>query len=163
MTDDLRPSTQELAAKLTIAWLSNPNTRAQPSDVREFLQSMFEAVGALAADPTAQVTTSPAEEEFRPATTPRRSLASPEHIISLIDGKPYKSLRRHLTGHGLTPDGYRQRYGLKGDYPMVAPAYAELRRALAKKIGLGRKPGSEGRGPVAKSAKRRRQPASQTA
>ena len=110
---------------------------------------MFEAVGALAADPTAQVATSPAVEEYKPATTPRRSLASPEHIISLIDGKPYKSLRRHLTGHGLTSEEYRQRYGLKGDYPMVAPAYAELRRALAKKIGLGRKPGSPGRGPVA--------------
>ena len=93
---------------------------AQPSDVREFLQSMFEAVGALAADPTAQVATNSAEVKFRPATTPRRSLASPEHIISLIDGKPYKSLRRHLTGHGLTPDEYRQRYGLKGDEPRLA-------------------------------------------
>ena len=163
MTDDLRPSTQELAAKLTIAWLSNPNTRAQPSDVREFLQSMFEAVGALAADPTAQVATSPAEEEYKPATTPRRSLASPEHIISLIDGKPYKSLRRHLTGHGLTPDEYRQRYGLKGDYPMVAPAYAELRRALAKKIGLGRKPGSEGPAADPKPLKRGRKRMAETA
>ena len=61
----------------------------------------------------------------------------------MIDGKPYKTLRRHLTGHGLTPDDYRQRYGLKADYPMVAEAYSEARRDMAKKIGLGRKPGQK--------------------
>ena len=53
----------------------------------------------------------------------------------------YKTLRRHLSGHGLTPEQYRERYNLKPDYPMVAEAYSEARRAMAKKIGLGRKPG----------------------
>src|SRR5690606_33118041 len=76
-----------------------------------------------------------------PAVTVRKSLASKDHIISMIDGKPYKTLRRHLSTHGLTPAEYRARYGLKADYPMVAPAYSEQRRAMAKKIGLGRKPG----------------------
>jgi predicted transcriptional regulator len=61
----------------------------------------------------------------------------------MIDGKPYKSLKRHLGTHGLTPAEYRERYGLKPDYPMVAENYAELRRGLAKKIGLGRKPGQK--------------------
>jgi predicted transcriptional regulator len=75
--------------------------------------------------------------------TVRKSLSSPDHIISLIDGKPYKTLRRHLSRHGMTPEQYRERYGLKADYPMVAPAYAERRRDLAKKIGLGRKPGQK--------------------
>jgi hypothetical protein len=70
----------------------------------------------------------------------RKSLASPDRIISMIDGKPYRTLRRHLSTHGLTPDEYRARYKLKPDYPMVAPAYSEARRAMAKKIGLGRKP-----------------------
>ena len=56
-----------------------------------------------------------------------------------MDGKPYKTLRRHLAGHGLTPGDYRERYGLKADYPMVAPGYAEVRPDMAKKIGLGRK------------------------
>jgi predicted transcriptional regulator len=79
------------------------------------------------------------EAEHVPAVSVRKSLASKDHIISLIDGKPYKTLRRHLSKHGLTPDDYRQRYGLKPDYPMVAPAYAETRRELATKIGLGRK------------------------
>jgi len=59
----------------------------------------------------------------------------------MIDGKPYKTLRRHLSGHGLTPEEYRERYGLKPDYPMVAESYSEARRAMAKKIGLGRKRG----------------------
>jgi predicted transcriptional regulator len=77
--------------------------------------------------------------EYQPAVTVRKSLASPDHIISMIDGKPYRSLKRHLGRHGLTPDQYRQRYGLKADYPMVAPAYSEQRRAMAHKIGLGAK------------------------
>jgi predicted transcriptional regulator len=73
----------------------------------------------------------------------RKSLASKDHIISLIDGKAYKTLKRHLSGHGLTPAQYRERYGLKSDYPMVAENYAEMRRSLAKKIGLGRKAGAK--------------------
>lgn len=60
----------------------------------------------------------------------------------MIDGKPYKTLRRHLSGHGLTPEEYRRRYNLKADYPMVAEAYSAPRRAMAQKIGLGRKPGN---------------------
>ena len=59
----------------------------------------------------------------------------------MIDGKSYKTLRRHLATHGMTPAEYRERYGLKPDYPMVAENYSESRRAMAKKIGLGRKPG----------------------
>src|SRR6185369_9006468 len=80
----------------------------------------------------------PAKQSHEPAVTVRKSLASREHILSLIDGKPYLTLKRHLGGHGLTPAQYRERYNLKPDYPMVAPAYAEKRRAIAKTIGLGR-------------------------
>ncbi len=166
MAEDADQGAQELAAELTIAWLSNANTRAQATDVRDFLQSMFEAVRSLVAVPEA-ASNSPPAEEYKPATTARRSLSSPEHIISLIDGRPYKTLRRHLAGHGLTPDQYRQRYGLKPDYPMVAPAYAEVRRAMAKKIGLGRKPrtdapSTEAPAPAAKPSKRGRKPVADT-
>ena len=73
----------------------------------------------------------------------RKSLSSPDHIISMIDGKSYKTLRRHLTTHGLTPEQYRERFGLKSDYPMVAATYSEARRAMAKSIGLGRKAGKK--------------------
>ncbi len=71
----------------------------------------------------------------------RRSFTE-QGIVSFIDGKSYKTLKRHLTKHGLTPQSYRQRYGLPADYPMVAPGYAAQRSALAKEIGLGR-PGAQ--------------------
>jgi predicted transcriptional regulator len=129
----------DLATELTGAWLSNPNTRANSEEVPGFLKMMHAAVAALGR-PSAVAHKSPTDQEHVPAVTIRRSLASKDYIISLIDGKPYKSLRRHLSSHGLTPEDYRKRYGLKADYPMVAPNYADQRRELAKKIGLGRKP-----------------------
>jgi predicted transcriptional regulator len=132
----------ELATELTIAWLANPNTRVSAEEVPAFLQSMHGAVQNLSA-PAAATDASATPTEFVPAVSVRRSLASKEHLISLIDGKPYKTLKRHLSGHGLTPAQYRERYGLKADYPMVAENYAEMRRGLAKKIGLGRKPGTK--------------------
>ncbi len=141
MTEDtVDTNAVELATELTIAWLSNPNTRASGDEVPGFLRKMHEAVAQLssAEQPTSSEDTS---TEFTPAVSVRKSLASKDHIISMIDGKPYKTLRRHLAGHGLTPAEYRARYGLKPDYPMVAESYSEARRAMAKKIGLGRKPG----------------------
>lgn len=148
--DSIDTNTVELATELTIAWLSNPNTRASSEDVPAFLKRMHEAVSSLSDDP--QTTAAPeAATEYVPAVTPRKSLASKDFIISLIDGKPYKTLRRHLAGQGLTPAEYRQRYGLKPDYPMVAESYSEARRAMAKKIGLGRKPGAR-RKPAAEAA-----------
>lgn len=143
MTDDTSElNTVELATELTIAWLSNPNTRAGAEEVPVFLQKMHEAVSGLSTSAGAAPEAEPAEE-FTPAVTARKSLASRDHIISMIDGKPYKTLRRHLSTNGLTPEQYRERYNLKADYPMVAPAYSESRRAMAKKIGLGRKPSAK--------------------
>jgi predicted transcriptional regulator len=137
---DLSSSPVELATELTIAWLSNPNTRTQAEDIPAFLRSMHDAVVSLGEASVEQPEAEPAAKH-EPAVTVRKSLSSPDHIISLIDGKPYKTLRRHLSRHGMTPEQYRERYNLKVDYPMVAPAYAETRRAMAKKIGLGRKGG----------------------
>ena len=134
------PNAVELATELTIAWLSNPHTRVTADEVPAFLRTMHDAVGAL----TAESASTP-EEEPAPARTPavtaRKSLASKDHIISMIDGKPYKTLRRHLAGHGFTPEQYRKEFGLKSDYPMTSENYSTARRAMAKKIGLGRKPG----------------------
>lgn len=132
-------NTVELATELTIAWLSNPNTRTSSDDVPTFLKSMHDAVAALGS--AAEAAPTDAETaEFTPAVSVRKSLASKDHIISMIDGKPYKTMRRHLSTNGLTPEEYRARYNLKADYPMVAETYSENRRAMAKKIGLGRKP-----------------------
>ena len=138
-TTDL--SAVELATELTIAWLGNPNTRTAAEDVPAFLGKIHETVTLLLGTP-AEPEPIEAVAEYTPAVTARKSLASKDHIISMIDGKPYKTLRRHLATHGLTPAEYRDRYGLKPDYPMVAENYSESRRAMAKKIGLGRKPGA---------------------
>ena len=134
------PDTLDLASALTIAWLSNPNTRASADDVPIFLLSMYGAVTSLALPQPLAASHEAASHDYTPAVSVRKSLASPDVIISMIDGKPYRSLGRHLSSRGLTPDLYRDRYNLKPDYPMVAPGYSEARRATAKRIGLGRKP-----------------------
>ena len=138
MADDAMVDTVALATELTIAWLGNPNTRAGIDEVPEFLKSMHQAVAGLEPE-AAPVVASEPMEEHRAAVSVRKSLADPNFIISMIDGKPYRTLRRHLSGHGLTPQEYRARYNLKADYPMVAPTYSDARRAMAKKFGLGRK------------------------
>lgn len=84
----------------------------------------------------------PAEESLKPAVPIKKSV-TPDFIICLDDGKKFKSLRRHLSILGMTPEEYRVKWGLPADYPMVAPNYASARSDLAKKFGLGRKPASE--------------------
>ena len=135
------PNSVELATELTIAWLSNPNTRTSADDVPAFLSQMHASVASLVGGSQPALTPVEESKEYTPAVTVRKSLANPDVIISMIDGKPYKTLRRHLATNGMTPSEYRERYGLKADYPMVATTYSESRRAMAKKIGLGRKPG----------------------
>lgn len=80
----------------------------------------------------------PAEPEAAKAS-PAQIKASirPDGLVSFLDGKPHKTLKRHLTVHGLTPEGYRARFGLPADYPMVCANYSEQRSALAKAAGLG--------------------------
>lgn len=149
MTDDTSAThLLELAAEITVAWLSNPQTEVAAEDIPAAIGAVHRALTGL----TAPAAKAPPSPEHTPAVTVRRSLASKDHILSLIDGKPYKMLRRHLATHGLTPEQYRQRYNLQPDYPMVAEAYAAVRRDLAKKIGLGRKPGVKVVKPAAKAA-----------
>ena len=131
-----------MATELTAAWLNNAHTRASADEVASFLVTIHQSVSDLG-QATAETGDPQPTRQYEPATTARKSLASPDYIISMIDGKKYKSLRRHLTTNGLTPDEYRQRYNLKPDYPMVAPTYSEARRAMAKTIGLGRKAGTK--------------------
>ena len=151
MSEENTANLVELATELTIAWLQNPNNRANADDVPQFLRNMHATVSELLSSNAAAPEVAEATEEHVPAVTVRKSLASKDHIISMIDGKPYKALRRHLTTHGLTPEEYRARYNLRPDYPMVSAAYSEQRREMAKKIGLGRKPGQK---PAAGAGKR---------
>jgi len=136
---DSTPDVAALTVQLLSAYLAN-NTVAS-----EELAGLIRTTRAAL---TEDGTPSAAENEaaaFVPAVSARKSLASPDYIVSLIDGKRYKTLKRHLASHGLTPDSYRARYQLPATYPMVAPTYAAHRRAVAQKIGLGsRKPTSAG-------------------
>jgi predicted transcriptional regulator len=158
MADDAQEQTQatvELATELTIAWLGNPNVQAMAEDVPAFLKSMHTTLGELTRNATGNAEAAP---EYTPAVSPRSSVKH-DFIVSLINGQKFKSLKRHLSSHGLTPAEYRQRYGLKPDYPMVAQGYSEKRREVAKKLGLGRKPGQT----RAKAAEAAPAPAAETA
>jgi predicted transcriptional regulator len=88
---------------------------------------------------TATGAAEPAQEPLRPAVAAKKSV-TPDYIVCLEDGKKFKSLKRHLRTHyDLTPEEYREKWGLPSDYPMVAPNYAKARSALAKEMGLGQK------------------------
>jgi predicted transcriptional regulator len=150
MSEDNSLNAVELATELTIAWLGNRNNRVAADEVPAFLRTMHATINELSAGssaPDGEQSGSETTQEFTPAVSVRKSLASKDHIISMIDGKPYRTLRRHLSTHGLTPEEYRARYNLKPDYPMVAENYSAQRREMAKKIGLG----SKGRAAKAKA------------
>lgn len=121
-----------LTVQLLSAYLSN-NTIAA-GDLAGLIGSTRAALIEQVA-PTALA--EPETSVYTPAVSVRKSLASPDHIISLIDGKPYRTLKRHLSKHGLTPEAYRERYKLAATYPMTAPNFTSLRREIAEKIGLG--------------------------
>ena len=101
--------------------------------------------GLIAAVHLALATLGPEEPAPKPnPVVPIKQSVTPDYIICLEDGTEHKMLKRHLkTAHGMTPDDYRKRWGLPRDYPIVAPNYAKRRSQLAKKIGLGRKPGTK--------------------
>jgi predicted transcriptional regulator len=150
MGDQQNIERSELLAQTTeivIAYLSNNAVAA--ADLPSLIDSVFGKLTGLAGDGAAV----PEEVELVPAVPVRRSVTD-DYIVCLEDGKRLKMLKRHLmSDHGLTPEQYRARWGLKPDYPMVAPAYAETRKALAIKLGLGRKPAP----PPTKPRGRRRQ------
>jgi predicted transcriptional regulator len=119
---------EKLIGEMFIAYVSNNSV--QPSEIGDVVRAISRALSkdnseelAARGDPAV-----PIEESI-----------TPDYVTCLEDGKPFKSLKRHLGLHGMTPDEYRIRWGLPDDYPMVAPKYAKTRSRLAKKIGLGRK------------------------
>lgn len=134
MEDTAQSDVTALTVQLLSAYLGN-NTVA-PAELADLIRS----TRTVLSEPQTQTDAEPASEVHTPAVSVRKSLANPEYLISLIDGKPYKTLKRHLTSHNLTPETYRKRYNLPAHYPMVAPAFAEKRREIAAAIGLGRRP-----------------------
>ncbi|MBB6468590.1 putative transcriptional regulator [Aminobacter lissarensis] len=121
----------ELTADIVAAYVSNnPVPAAELPGLIAQIHSSISNLGTPAA---------PVEEALTPRVPIKKTITH-EHLISLEDGKRYKTLRRHLTIRGLTPDDYRAKWGLPRDYPMVAPSYSARRSEMAKSLGLGRKP-----------------------
>jgi predicted transcriptional regulator len=107
--------------------------RVRTADLPDLIVSVHASLSGLG-KPQAPA----APEKVRPAVPIKKSI-TPDYLISLEDGRRYKSLRRHLGVRGLTPEQYRTKWGLPADYPIVAPSYAKRRSELAKSMGLGRK------------------------
>lgn len=140
--NDMRETLITLTSDIVAAHVSNNSVAV--NDLATLISNVH---GALAALGGGEAAPAPAPE---PKVSVRSSVKN-DYIVCLEDGKKLKMLKRHLMTHyQMTPDQYRQRWNLPADYPMVAPAYAEKRRELAKKIGLGRKPTAKrGRKPAA--------------
>ena len=127
-----------IAAELVASFVSN--NRLPAGELPPLIQTIHVALTRLG---DGVETRAPEEQTKAPAVSIRQSI-TPEYLICLEDGKHFKSLRRHLAGHGLTPEQYRTKWKLPSDYPMVAPKYAAQRSALAKAIGLGQLGGKGG-------------------
>ena len=129
----------ELTAEIVAAYVSNNNVRPE-----ELANLIGDVHAALKRAPNGRTEAAPEPQE--PAV-PIRSSIRPDYIVCLEDGKKFKSLKRHLrTQYDLTPEKYREKWGLPADYPMVAPNYAKARSELAKEMGLGQQRRKRGRG-----------------
>ncbi len=131
---DLSQTTCEIVS----AYVSNNHVAR--SELPALIATVRSALGSLATG--SQIAAEENMEKPTPAQI-RRSI-TPDALTSFIDGKDYKTLKRHLGVHGLDPSSYRARFGLPADYPMVAPSYSELRSNLSKSFGLGRTKGQAG-------------------
>jgi len=120
----------ELTAEIVSAYVSN-NT-VPPSEIPNLINQVHSALSRVSGKSTDMPI-----EPLKPAISLKKSI-TPEYIVCLEDGKKFKSLKRHLrTQYNMTPEQYREKWGLSPDYPMVAPNYAAARSELAKQMGLG--------------------------
>jgi predicted transcriptional regulator len=125
----------ELAAEIVSAYVSNNSVPA--AELPGLLGEIHSALVRVSSGGAAVV----APEAAKPAVPPKKSITN-DYIICLEDGEKFKSLKRHLrTRYNMSPDEYREKWGLASDYPMVAPSYAKTRSALARKMGLGQQRG----------------------
>lgn len=135
MSDTETPDLTKLTVDLLSAYF------ASNSVASEDLANLIQSTRAALAGPAGSAEDLKVQEPiYTPAVSVRKSIANPDHLISLIDGKPYKTLKRHLSSHGLTIADYKARYKLPAEYPTVAPTYSQARRETAARIGLGSRP-----------------------
>lgn len=141
---DMKETLITLTSDIVAAHVSNNDVAV--ADLPSLITNVYAALANLGETAVVE------EAKPQPAVAIRNSV-KPEYIVCLEDGKKLKMLKRYLrTNYNMSPEEYRARWGLAADYPMVAPNYAEKRRDLAKKIGLGRKPGTPA--PKARRAKK---------
>jgi predicted transcriptional regulator len=120
----------ELAAEIVSAYVSNNSVPA--SDLPGLLNDVHSALVRVSSGVAVST-----PEAAKPAVPPKKSITN-DYIVCLEDGRKFKSLKRHLrTQYNMSPEEYREKWSLPADYPMVAPAYAKARSALAKQMGLG--------------------------
>ena len=133
MNEQNKTGLTNLASEIVAAYVANNSVPA--ADLPGLIRSIHQTLGTLgqAPSPTTEA------EQPQPAVPIKKSVTE-DYLISLFDGRKFKSLKRHLSAeHGMTPDEYRTMFSLPKDYPMVAPAYAKQRSSLAKSLGLGRR------------------------
>ena len=135
----------ETTAEIVAAYVARNSVPV--AELPNLIRSIHGALAGLGSAPAVEVAAAP----LVPAVSVKKSITD-EYLISLEDGRKLKSMKRYLSGLGMTPAEYRAKWGLPTDYPMVAPAYAARRSELAKTIGLGRKAVSAAPAPVAKAA-----------
>ncbi len=126
-----KPDVLTLTAEIVASYVgANSHVQAAeiPNIIRSIRTALMEDVGG---QPEA------APEQTKATGAQVRKSITPDALMSFVDNKPYKTLKRHLSRHGMTMDDYRQRYGLPSDYPSVAPNYSAARSEMAKKLGLG--------------------------
>lgn len=132
---------QELVAEVAAAYFSN--APVSPSEIGNVIASISAALSnvgdSVGATDQAPVPAAAASAPAKKSSAEVRKSIRPDGLISFEDGKPYKTLKRHLSGRGLTPAEYRAKWGLPDDYPMVSPNYSAARSQMAKSIGLGQK------------------------
>ena len=130
--DSSPPDTLILTAEIVASYLGN-NAHVQAGDIPQIIRSVRQALAENAAPAPAEA---PAAVPKMHGSQVKKSI-TPDALISFIDNKPYKTLKRHLSRHGHDMKSYREAYGLPTDYPSVAPSYSAARSVMAKKLGLG--------------------------
>ena len=132
MSDPSQTSLVDVTTEVVAAYVTKNPVR--PTDMPALIASVHDAFTSLGKPAVTEAVAEP----LKPAVPIKKSVTD-EFIISLEDGRKLKSMKRYLTKRGMTPAEYRTKWGLPADYPMLAPAYAKARSALAKTLGLGRK------------------------
>ena len=152
--------TLTLTAEIVASYLGGEHHRVAPGDIPDLIRSVRAALNEGGPPPPAGAG---AEADFpKPAKREITKSITPDALISFVDNKPYKTLKRHLSRHGMDMSSYRERYGLPSDYPSVAPSYSAARSAMAKSLGLGARRKAEAAAepaPASKAPRARKKPA----